>query len=94
MVWQACWADVLSQYNFLIMYRPGATNYVDALIKHKQDLDDQMAAKILLWTQVLLQLEHLNPQIQAELNTNSLGAEMCPVDFSELDFIDELLQAN
>jgi len=61
MAWQACWADVLSQYNFLIMYRPGAMNCADALIRHKQDLDDQIAAKILLWTQVLLQLEHFNP---------------------------------
>ena len=53
-----------------------------------------MATKISLWTQTLLQLEHLNPWIQAELNTDPADAEICPVDTIELDFIDELLQAN
>jgi len=54
---QARWADVLSQYNFLIMYRPGAMNCADVLTRHEQDLDDQMAAKISLQTQALLRPE-------------------------------------
>ena len=94
MAQQICWADVLSQYNFLIMYRSGTTNRADALTRREQDLDNQTAAKISLQTQALLQPEHLDPQIQAELNTNTLDTEMCPVDSSELDFIDELLQVN
>ncbi len=52
--WQAYWADVLSQFNFMIMYRLGATNCVDALIRYKQDLNDQMAVKTSLRTQTLL----------------------------------------
>jgi hypothetical protein len=47
---QARWADILSQFNFLIMYRPGATNRADALIRREQDLGNQAAAKILLRT--------------------------------------------
>ena len=58
---QARWADTLSQFNFLIMYRPGATNRADALTRREQDLDDQTAAKISLRTQTLLQPEHLDP---------------------------------
>ena len=53
-----------------------------------------MAAKISLWTQTLLQLEHLNPWIQAELNTDPADAEICPVDTIEFDLINELLQVN
>src|SRR6266705_2213365 len=91
---QARWADVLSQFNFTIMYRPGATNRADALTRHEQDLNKQMAIKTSLHTQTLLRLEHLNPQIQAELNTEPLDAEICPIDATELDLINELLQAN
>jgi hypothetical protein len=43
---------------------------------------------------MLLQLKYLNPWIWVELNTDPLGAEICPIDFIELDFINKLLQAN
>ena len=91
---QARWADVLSQFNFLIMYRPGATNRADALTRREQDLGDHTAAKISLRTQTLLRPEHLDPRIQAELSTDPSGAEMYPIDPSGLDLIDELLQTN
>ena len=67
---------------------------MDAFIRREQDLDDQMAARISLWTQMLLQPEYLNPWIRAELNTDSLDTEICPIDSMELDLIDKLLQAN
>ena len=76
------------------MYKPGAINHADALIKYEQDLDDQTATKISLQTQTLLQPKHLNLWIQAELKANSLGTKLCPIDFSELNFINKLLQAN
>ena len=78
----------------MIMYRPGATNRADALIRRKQDLNNQMAVKTSLWTQTLLRLEYLNPQILAELNTESLDAEICPINTTELNLINKLLQAN
>ena len=53
-----------------------------------------MAAKILLRTQTLLRPKHLDLQIQVELNTDFVDAEICLVDTIELDFIDKLLQAN
>ena len=91
---QARWADILSQFNFRIMYKPGVTNRADALTRREQDLDNQAAAKIALRTQTLLRPEHLDPRIQAELFTDPVGAEICSVDSSNLDLIDELLQAN
>ena len=51
---QARQADILFQFNFLIIYRPGAINCVYALIRYKQDLGNQAAIKILLQTQTLL----------------------------------------
>ena len=84
-------ADVLSQFNFMIIYRPGATNRADALTRREQDLNDQMAVKSLLWTQVILWLEHLNPWIQAELNIDPTNAKICPINTIELDLINKLL---
>ena len=94
MAWQAHQADVLSQFNFLIIYRPGTTNCANALIKQEQDLNNQIAAKILLQTQTLLQLKHLNPQIRKELSTKSLSAKICPINPIEFNLINKLLQVN
>ena len=47
---QARQVDILSQFNFLIIYRLGAINRADALIRRRQDLDNQVAVKILLQT--------------------------------------------
>ena len=91
---QAHQVDILFQFNFIIMYRPSAINCIDAFIRRKQDLDNQIAAKISLQTQTLLQPEHFDPWIQVKLNTDSLDAKICPVDSMELDLINELLQAN
>jgi hypothetical protein len=86
---QARWAEVLSQFDFQIMYRPGATNRADALTRREQDIDNQTAAKISLRTQTLLGPDRLDPRIRAEI-----GQEICTLDTTGLDFIDELLQAN
>jgi hypothetical protein len=92
---QARWAEILSQFNFQIMYKPGATNRADALTRREQDLDNQIAAKITLYNQILLGLEKLDPRILAELPADQhQGLEICPIEVSELDLIDDLLQAN
>src|SRR5438045_3178291 len=76
------------------MYKPGATNCADALTRREQDLDNQIAKRIALWTQTLLGPERLDPWILSELDNNLSSAELCSIDKSGLDFIDELLQAN
>ena len=54
MAQQVCQVDILSQFNFLIIYRLGAINHIDTLIRRKQNLGNQAAIKILLQTQTLL----------------------------------------
>ena len=58
---QARWAEVLSQFNFQIMYKPGAMNQADALIRREQDVENQAAAKISICNQTLLRPEYLDP---------------------------------
>ncbi len=43
---QACWAEILAGYHFLIRYKSGAMNQVDALTRQEQDIEAQMAVKI------------------------------------------------
>ena len=50
-----------------------------------------MAIKTLLWTQTLLCLKYLNPQILAELNIESLDIKIGPINTIELNLINELL---
>ena len=90
---QARWAEILSQYNFLIKYKPGTMNHADALTRREQDSENQMAAKIALRTQILLGPERLDPRIVAELPTDQ-SLEICPIETSGLDLIDELLRTN
>jgi hypothetical protein len=91
---QARWAEVLSQFNFQIMYNPGARNRADALTRREQDIDNQIAAKVALRTQTLLGPERLDPRIVTEYVGNLvLGTEIFLID-TGLDFIDELLQTN
>ena len=90
---QVYWAKILSQYNFLIKYKPGAMNHADALTWQEQDLENQVATKIVLHTQILLGPEQLDPRIIAELPMDQ-SLEICPIETSGLDLIDELLQTN
>ena len=43
---------------------------------------------------MLLRLEYLNPWILAELNMESLDTKICPINTTELNLINKLLQAN
>jgi hypothetical protein len=93
---QARWAEVLSQFSFQIMYKPGAKNHADALTRRDQELDDQIARKIAIRTQTLLGTDQLDPRIREELQQSLLTsvnkpnelAEICPID--RLDLVDEI----
>jgi hypothetical protein len=75
------------------MYRPGATNRADALTRREQNLGNQIAAKIALRTQTILGPECLDPQMHVELAKDQ-DIEVCQIDVTGLDFIDEFLQVN
>ena len=52
---QARWAEVLADYSFMIMYRPGKDNAkADILSRREQDLDFQSGLKAHLRTRALL----------------------------------------
>jgi transposase InsO family protein len=90
---QARWAEILSEYNFLIRYKPGTANRADALTRREQDLNDQLAMKAELRAQTLLGPGRLDPQVVAEL----LGTPppiMNNIEAMEMNLIDDLLRAN
>src|ERR1700738_378118 len=89
---QARWAEVLSRYNFRIMYRLGALNQADALTRWELDTDALRSVKSSLRTQTLLKPEQVDPRIQLELTTDQA---LCALEVNaSLDLIDDLLQAN
>ena len=92
---QARWAETLSRYNFMIMYKPGSQNRADPLTRRDQEMDSQMAVKISTRTQTLLRPENLDPRILTDLDLDPL-VDLAPVNPGEesRDLIDDLLQAN
>lgn len=65
---QARWAEFLSEFCFMIMYRPGKLNTVaDTLSRREQDVTAQEAKRREVRQQTLLPLDKLDSRIQAEL---------------------------
>jgi hypothetical protein len=72
---QARWAEVLAEFYFLIVYRPGFKNVLaDTLSRREQDTGRQEALGKAYRTQVLLTPDKLNPEI-----TRRLPTELAPV---------------
>ena len=91
---QARWSEVLSQFDFRIMYKPGSTNQADALTRKEQDQENQIAIKIAIRTQTLLGPEKLDPRILEELDTDVTALEILAIEALDMDLIDNLLQTN
>ena len=89
---QARWAETLSRFNFMIMYKPGSQNRADPLTRRDQEMDSQMAVKISTRMQTLLRPENLDPRIITDLNLDPV-IDIAPVDPAEgsYDLIDDLL---
>ena len=91
---QARWAEILSQFFFTIMYRPGKQNErADALSRREQDVEPQNQVKAEYRTRALLQPDQLDARILEELEEPPEIAAL--EDISEsLDLVDRLLTAN
>ena len=94
---QARWAEILSQFFFTIMYRPGRQNITaDALTRREQDVGPQDELKAQHRTCALLCPEQLNPRILEELDSER--NELAPMEGEVLDepmgLIDRILTAN
>jgi hypothetical protein len=93
---QARWAEVLSEFFFTIMYRPGSKNAgADSLSRREQDVQAQDELKLAIRNQALLSTDQLDPRIVQELPTTEpgLGHEIAPLE-NHLHIVDRILQAN
>src|SRR5208282_4967836 len=92
---QARWAEILSQFFFTIMYRPGRQNaQADALTRREQDVGPQDELKAQYRTRALLQPDQLDPAILEEL----FDAEVAAIEAEELNesigLVDRIITAN
>ena len=77
---QARWAEVLAEFYFSIVYRPGAKNVLaDTLSRREQDTGPQEAIGKAYRTQALLTPGQLDPRITQELSTQ-LAPITAPTD--------------
>jgi predicted aspartyl protease len=92
---QARWAEILSQFFFTIMYRPGKQNEkADALSRREQDVQSQNQVKTNYRTRALLQPGQIDERILADLadppEIAALGEEVN----ESFGLIERLLAAN
>ena len=90
---QARWAEILSRYNFKIIYRPGSTNKADPLTRMDTDTKALNHAKDSARQQQLLPTACLDPRIVWELGKFKQDIEISPIN-SHLDLVDSILQLN
>lgn len=88
---QARWAELLSQYRFMIRYRPGKQNTLaDTLSRQEADVEEQADLRTAWRTQTLLGPENVDAQIIDEMSRDPVIAA---ID-EDLHVIDQLLHAN
>jgi hypothetical protein len=88
---QARWAELLAEYSFMIMYRPGKDNAkADILSRREQDLEPSGELKAYLRTKALLQPDQVDPQIQEAVELHALD----PALREPALLVDRLLTAN
>jgi hypothetical protein len=102
---QAHWAEILSYFYFMIIYKLGSQNRADPLTRRDQEMNSQLALKISTRSQTLLRPKNLDPWIITDLNLDPL-VEVSPINpsgstvpgtakpGSPSNLVDELLQAN
>lgn len=96
---QARWAEALSEYYFIITYRPGKDNVqADALTRRDDEVVSQDQLKKEVRQQVLLTTDQLDPRIVQELQQASISV-LAPLETTRpfLDtatVVDRVLQAN
>ena len=94
---QARWVEILSQFFFTIIYRPGKQNEkADALSRREQDVDPQTQVKTEHRTRALLQPDQLDARILKELEESEESPKIAALEgLSEsLSLVDRLLTAN
>ena len=90
---QAHWAEILSRYNFRILYCPGKTNTADPLTQMDTDTQALNQTKESAHKQQLIPTDALDPQIVQELKQFEQEVAISLID-SHLDLVDSILQLN
>jgi transposase InsO family protein len=93
---QARWGQLLSDYHFLIRYRPGKENTLaDALTRREggEDFSETIKSKEEFRTQVLLKPECVEKRRKSDQNLSDNLVKIAVID-SELQITDRVLQAN
>ena len=96
---QARWAEALSEYYFIITYRPGKDNVqADALTRRNDDVVNQDQLKKAARQQILLTSDKLDPRIVRELEEASV-AVLAPLEATKsfldtVTVVDRVLRAN
>jgi transposase InsO family protein len=98
---QARWAEALSEYYFIITYRPGKDNVqADALTRRNDEVASQDQLKKEARQQILLTADKLDPRIVQQLEDMSVNA-LAPLGTSTsqpfldtITVVDQVLQAN
>ena len=98
---QARWAEALSEYYFIITYRPGKDNVqADALTRRNDEVASQDQLKKEIRQQILLTADKLDPRIVQELEDMSvnvlapLGTSTPKPFLDTITVVDRVLQAN
>jgi len=90
---QTRWAEVLTEFYFIIAYRPGKQNKLaNTLIYREQNLQTQNNTKVASYIQVLLSEENLDSCISVDLSSS---LEIAPIKgITSIELVDQLLQVN
>src|SRR6195952_2441335 len=95
---QARWSELLADFYFMVMYRPGNQNAAaDALSRREQDVNGQIKTKDELRTRSLIHPSQIDPRILRESDRLPDVCTLAPVDFNmddETNLVAELLDVN
>jgi transposase InsO family protein len=96
---QARWAEALSEYYFMIMYRAGKQNAkADALTRRDDEVAVQDGTKTQYRTRAFLSQDQVDPQVLRDLGIDITEIDLLPIEgdtFEEpIGLVDRILRAN
>jgi hypothetical protein len=96
---QARWAEALSEYYFMIMYRAGKQNAkADALTRRDDEVAAQDGIKTQYRTRAFLSQDQVDPRVLQDLGIDIAEMDILPVEGDTFDepisLVDRILRAN
>ena len=95
---QARWAEALSEYYFMIMYRAGKENgKADALTRRDNETEAQDGVKADYRTRSFLSQDQVDPRVLQDLGISVDNIELAPAEpelNESMGLIDQIIQAN